>query len=300
MKRRNREPTDSLELMLDTICNTFGGIVFLALLVCILSKNVVHNRRSQADQDETTLQSAHLSRQLRQMTEEDDRLAQAIAQQQQLLEAFAGQGRSTDDTKKLLEHIQTVQRQIEVLEQSVRSVSDKKSQIESEIARLNEQSKSLTADLAAKNASIATQNDRAVIKMRTPMARTTFKRQVPLLLSKGKIYQPISIDRNGFSDGRSAGFATALDDDELTTAELARCPGVDALQEPQATTWRRGLTRSLSGDRHYICLAVWPDSYDAFVKLRDQLIDDGYEYQLMLMEADDVITFGNSGPGQVQ
>lgn len=35
-RRRRRASDDSLELLLDTICNTFGGIVFIAMLVAIL------------------------------------------------------------------------------------------------------------------------------------------------------------------------------------------------------------------------------------------------------------------------
>jgi len=38
MRRRNNKPTDdsSLELLLDTICNTFGGIVLISILVALL------------------------------------------------------------------------------------------------------------------------------------------------------------------------------------------------------------------------------------------------------------------------
>ena len=39
MSRRRRQRTEtnsSLDLLLDTICNTFGGIIFLAILVAVL------------------------------------------------------------------------------------------------------------------------------------------------------------------------------------------------------------------------------------------------------------------------
>ncbi len=39
MGRRKRETPSSLELFLDTICNTFGGIVFLAILLSIIVQN---------------------------------------------------------------------------------------------------------------------------------------------------------------------------------------------------------------------------------------------------------------------
>ena len=39
MRRRRpaENPADSLELLLDTICNTFGGVLFIALLVALLT-----------------------------------------------------------------------------------------------------------------------------------------------------------------------------------------------------------------------------------------------------------------------
>ena len=33
MSRRSAAKQDSLELLLDTICNTFGGVLFIAILV---------------------------------------------------------------------------------------------------------------------------------------------------------------------------------------------------------------------------------------------------------------------------
>ncbi len=38
MSRRQRDDSDSFDLFLDTICNTFGGNVFLAILVALLAK----------------------------------------------------------------------------------------------------------------------------------------------------------------------------------------------------------------------------------------------------------------------
>ncbi|MEO8166385.1 MAG: hypothetical protein ABI619_13420, partial [Betaproteobacteria bacterium] len=36
MRRRTNTDDSSLELLLDTICNTFGGILFISMLVVIL------------------------------------------------------------------------------------------------------------------------------------------------------------------------------------------------------------------------------------------------------------------------
>src|SRR5215218_408098 len=39
MSRRRRHQPDSLELLLDTMCNTFGGIIMIALLIALLSRD---------------------------------------------------------------------------------------------------------------------------------------------------------------------------------------------------------------------------------------------------------------------
>lgn len=36
MSKHGSPTSDSLELLLDTICNTFGGIVFIALLIVVM------------------------------------------------------------------------------------------------------------------------------------------------------------------------------------------------------------------------------------------------------------------------
>ena len=55
--RRRQTQTDSFDLFLDTICNTFGGIIFLAILVAILiqTKSVLH-QPEQKDQTTHTRQ----------------------------------------------------------------------------------------------------------------------------------------------------------------------------------------------------------------------------------------------------
>src|SRR5687767_9075560 len=39
MSRRRQQQPDSLELLLDTMCNTFGGIILIALLIALLSRD---------------------------------------------------------------------------------------------------------------------------------------------------------------------------------------------------------------------------------------------------------------------
>jgi len=82
---------ESLELLLDTICNTFGGIIFISLLVVILlnaSSDVVSStpptRQSQAELIKTDIQRERLTRDLRE-------LKNALVQQQKIVSSIVSE-----------------------------------------------------------------------------------------------------------------------------------------------------------------------------------------------------------------
>jgi hypothetical protein len=54
MSRRKRTADSSLELLLDTICNTFGGVLFLAILICVLLRMASPLEQLVAEHDRTT------------------------------------------------------------------------------------------------------------------------------------------------------------------------------------------------------------------------------------------------------
>ena len=56
MKRARRESDDSLDLLLDTICNMFGTIIFVALIAALLALS------STAGRTETSLASIDVER----------------------------------------------------------------------------------------------------------------------------------------------------------------------------------------------------------------------------------------------
>ena len=43
-KRRNSEDDSSLELLLDTMCNTFGGVMFIAIMLFVIISNLVQTK----------------------------------------------------------------------------------------------------------------------------------------------------------------------------------------------------------------------------------------------------------------
>ena len=56
MNRRSVQQTDSLEMLLDTMCNTFGGIILLAGLVTRLTSRERHGSAATASDTQEMLQ----------------------------------------------------------------------------------------------------------------------------------------------------------------------------------------------------------------------------------------------------
>src|SRR4051812_32574075 len=88
MKRR-RPADSSLELLLDTICNTFGGVLFLAILVCILLQNTGHsNTHERSGPRFTEAEVIDLVRQQQELETALEGLRSAAAQQDRLAAQF--------------------------------------------------------------------------------------------------------------------------------------------------------------------------------------------------------------------
>ena len=54
-KRRNTEDDSSLELLLDTMCNTFGGVMFIAIMLFVIISNLVQAQVTTPVQDPVEL-----------------------------------------------------------------------------------------------------------------------------------------------------------------------------------------------------------------------------------------------------
>ena len=49
MKHRSSTTAGSLDMLLDTMCNTFGGVCFIALMVAIISASLPANQDDEKD-----------------------------------------------------------------------------------------------------------------------------------------------------------------------------------------------------------------------------------------------------------
>src|SRR4051812_5963958 len=99
MNLRNRKPSDSLYMLLDTMCDAFGGIILLAVLVVLLTseekiQNATHSDSTEMMQRRVAIAQTNLQQSLQlaaslHATANDDRWktqVELLAQRQQLEE----------------------------------------------------------------------------------------------------------------------------------------------------------------------------------------------------------------------
>jgi hypothetical protein len=300
MRRRNREHNDSLGLLLDTICNTFGGIIFLALLVCILSRNVGQGTQLRRDVESTSLQYAEVASQVRKLSAEDEHMSELVSHQRQLLKSMGASDADLKHISELLGEIHELENQIARFDSAIAEEQKKQSVLKNEYHQISEQLLVLRAELTRKKAEIAQRQQRQEIKVRLPISRLTSKMEVPVLLLGGKVYEPFEYESDGFSRTVKSSYYKALLDNELTVDEIKKQIGLVVNTRDQIVHWRKKLTKPLSPDSHYIGLAVWPDSYNEFIRIRNDLVEQGYEYRLLILDQGEPLVFDRRVHGVVQ
>ncbi len=74
MTQRNSSDDGSLDLLLDTICNTFGGVLFISLLVVILLNMSSNEAASTPPEEATQAELSNWESRLAQANREVERL----------------------------------------------------------------------------------------------------------------------------------------------------------------------------------------------------------------------------------
>lgn len=294
---------DSLDLLLDTICNTFGGVLFVALLVAILSGQSGARQRSTPVDPQADEQLASAELELERVTAELETARQAVVQ----MEAMQAQFPARQDQRKLLLQWRSAQqRQLaerESRDQELDALAKSRRQVNellNESTRLESAIRAAEAELAVlqtqRKQEIALRSQTAKL----PRERTTSKQQVAFLVSAGRL----CAFANVLPDGRVVPNRQEVVEEERDGVISVRpipSQGLRiSLDQPvdEALQLRLG---TIQRDKHYVTLAVWPDSFREFAIIRQQLVKAGIEYQLRPWSGEQPLTVGHpTGNAKVQ
>ncbi len=306
MARRSDLNESSLELLLDTICNTFGGVLFLAMLVSLLLTQT--RKRSELEAKDADPVPAVSAADLVRLDVRADEMQRELAQLEAVVadvQEMGGQMSNSGYREKLDAMQQSVRAENELAARRVRVLREiadaqaaaaraarKNASTERERAEAQRKLDAGTERLEAATrererlvqSAIRLRDDtarKATVSTtgRAPRERDTDKIEFGVVLKYGRMYL-----MHKYASGERE---VNTDDFALTpgllnnTAKPKPHAGLDLKDRSLSTAALRRYLASHPARDWYPCLVVHPDSFEEFLTLKAALVSLGYEYRLM-------------------
>jgi hypothetical protein len=271
---------NSLELLLDTICNMFGSIILITLLIVIVTSErpvdqiLDMNQGPDREEIDRQIQTANIQIEnlLVEIKKEKDKTPASTANQKRA-DDLRGKVAAAEATLQsaLREQEIAIDRTSPEFAKTLRTFKERLEAIAIEITDLENQLASaqgrrpgLQAELANLQAAYKGIASKQVEKLRLPKIRNTSKRPMNVFCAHGAIYPVRLATSTGDFD-----LFPGVDIKELNDTETEYIPlvGKGIPAEPQAIVQA---FKNVPSDR-YLSVFIYPDSVDAFRQLRNAL-----------------------------
>jgi hypothetical protein len=304
MNLRRRKPHDSLYMLLDTMCNAFGGIILLAVLVVLLTSKEKIQSTTAADSTEmlqrrialaeTNLQqslqlAASLDAQAhddrwktqvsllatRQQLEDEIKLIRDLAAQNaKQLDANAG----SDPAERL-----------KALNARIAEEEVKKLEAQNKIAASREEQQRVAARLAALEKQMAEVAKQSQRELRLPREHDTDRQVVYIIVLFGRVYPCRNADMT-----RNETDIKWTDKTGVEYADPLKTKGLD----PAANAAQlRAYFTAQARNSVYVVFIASQDSFPAFIRAKQLAIESGLPYGWVPWRAglDGPLSFSNGG-----
>lgn len=299
MSRKSSGPDESnLELLLDTICNTFGVVLFISMLVVI---------RVNASQAEVESQPPEVESEL-ELIERQQELEKAKARMQQLREALAQQKSVADrftstESRQLASAVQssakTLAVQLEQKEDTLSRIVSDQQDVNRIASELDDQKETLE-QLRQQSAAIQSKLEREVKSRsrtsRVPELRQSQRQPVPLFLQAGRLCRYYKPGR--FLSPNAQEVARTVDPStQVVFVDPVPGAGLQISPDPPNIDAIKASLNGFSPDEHVLQVFFWPDSFAHCQVLRDAMVDLGFRHSLIPMPENERVSVGKgSGP----
>jgi hypothetical protein len=319
--RRRRADDSSLELLLDTITNTFGGILFIAIFLSLLLKSSSRTAREVRSREDpmSAVEQAELESRVADLQQDAESLRRRIAAAPQpgdcraedsslgklsaasaaIEAAVAERAEAVRKTIESQRQAATAAEQVEMLEQDRKSIEERLAEAERRLAAASKE--------AARLAEVALQIDRLpqaneieqIVSL--PSLRPSAKNEVGLYVRFDRIFM-----MHTWSNGERIGPNT----EQFVIVPLADGDGAQQAARPKpaagmpvtATTIATDLGQLLQAfppDRFVVSMVVFEDSFDVFQLIKAAIVRNGYEYRpIPLRPGESVVDSGGRGEAQ--
>jgi hypothetical protein len=312
---RKQSSESSLDLLLDTITNTFGGVLFLAILVSLMLRHVgkatvespVADPMTEAEQIRAETRVSELRRKITAMQQELGSLPDVdrdVAILREELERLAAEtDRLVAFEMEAISEIAEAQRHVADLRVKLTKVVKDSEEVDSKIEATKEMLEAEQAE-AIKLARAAIEMERRLersseeIEMQKPVVTETSRSQVGLYLRFGRLYMMHQWSDGLIRQGPNPEHFFIEDDGEYLVAKPRPAAGVDAKSPEMAGTMLRWL-RPFRASDWVVAVVTYDDSFLEFQQVKAALVRAGYKYRpLPVAEGNPVIDAGGQSVEQ--
>lgn len=271
-RRSGSSDSDNLELLLDTMCNAFGGVIFIAILLAVLSQFAEVTSAPKDDpvkQKELEREHATLESELRQLRADRDR-------QGRVLQMMGGVADLANKLGKLKEDNVALKRKLKALEQA------------------NEESSVLGGKEEGVKDEIKVAMRGEMRKLDLPKLRASRKITVFFIIKWSRLFVlriPTSAAAHGPVNRSEVRCRESQDATGVKRLEYEAIPGRGIqLDGPgwENSPGVRKILNNVSPQKHSLHFAVYSDSYAALKTARRLFLAKGYEYNWHIMPREDM------------
>ena len=307
---RSTKPEDSLDLLLDTMCNAFGGIIMIAILVALLIKDTKQAEKGPSDAAQASLVQRKL-KQARDDLENTQKFKDRLEKTLQQSGEAAKQVQERDALKRQVEDAIARATAAESLLKSAPektegrlkkdTVENQKAAAQREIAELEKKAKELSEKLAELEKALSDARAKRTIELGPPpVEQDTTKSPFNIIFRHNRLY-PLFVPGPGgvVKNETTLRWTPLAAGDEV---EPIVGTGIDAEKNEAALrdfiAALRKINASLdAGAQLYVASYVYKDSFPAYLTFKKHftLAKTGIDQGWQPAPNDDNLRFGESG-----
>ena len=275
-----REATgDSLELMLDTICNTFGGIVLITILLAVLTRDSATSREKEL---QSALESLTVNMEYERLVAKVQRLEESVQAfrraEGNLPQQMAELAR---EKRELEEREREIRERITDLAERERRFTSQQEELRRNVDEMQKEVERKRRDLKAKTEDLASAQARATFSIVLPQERQRTEGGPALILRYDKVYVWHEYDSRGSRLGLNVS-EFLVNREDATGIYVTPRPekGIPIVPENAAAIVDR-LRKCRAGNE--LDIGLWPDTFDTWPVFREAVVKGGFRYRLLLM-----------------
>jgi len=294
-RRPHISPDDSLELLLDTICNTFATVIFISMLASLLAQNSAPEAMDVNQVAAAAMAVSELEVTAEQLAGRRTALQKELAQQSELLGRFASSEAlrlATDVQNLLQEHTQMLADSTATAESLVQTEQQQLEQ-EQSLARLREELRQQELDHAAAASQLRELETREGRDVVIPRVHETDKFPLTYALDNGRLYSVHTFSGPGadlidVTINRTE--CLVVEQNGRTEITMKPAAGLAIRNNADAREQAKQRFRSIGGS-FVVRLFVARDSFSEFHAVKEALRELQIEYSLQITTGEDVELF---------